>query len=63
MEVNGFQQLFGYQHSKYFGLFATEERNSYRFDKCVIWPFIYLFIYLLPSARFLFFVYIATIII
>jgi len=44
MEVNGFQQLFGYQHSKYFGLFATEQRNSYRFDKCVIWPFIYLFI-------------------
>ena len=32
MEVNGFRQLSGYQHSSKYLLFtSTEERNSYRF--------------------------------
>ncbi len=33
MEVNGYQQLFGYQHSsKYHLLCSAEKMNSYRFE-------------------------------
>ncbi len=41
MEVNGYRQLSGYQHSsEYLILRSTEERNSYRFG-----TFIYLLYY------------------
>ncbi len=38
MEVNGYQQLFGYQYSlKYIFLCSTEERNSHRFGTTWRW--------------------------